>query len=569
MSAISTPLLEKTRTEIRDKLPGRVIAVAAITTLAFLPLLIRHGMQLWLKPHYQLFPIVIAGAVVLLWPALKWFSVARAGNTKVSFGLVAASWLFLAVAILFYSPTIAMAGWLLLLASVPIAIGGTPLLVRCLPALGLLLLIVPPPLTLDGKLVIGLQRLMAWFSSRLLDFVGVYHSMAPGTVVINIAGKAYLVEEACSGIHSLLSVLACTLFYVLWFKIHWLRATLLMLAAVFWVLIANVIRVFCITYFGSRFGINLGSGWKHEVLGILLFGLALALLFSTDRFLMFLGNSDPLRPRTLPPSGYSGQNWRAAAAELFSRPAVWFRSLGVAGAFGLLLLPQAAEFQLLLMQVPYSGSAMSKFYSSIDASAVPAAPAGWKFEEFKLSSRGVGNPFGEFSREWHYKLGSRAAVLSLDYPYPEWHDLRMCYYSGGWGMVPGTLEKIDHDGAGGRAPYAVAVGMHKGIVDSAAIWFCNFDQFGKVVLPSDLEQQLTPAEFGDRVTMRFTHMAGRWKRLFEDSRFGTVQKGSVLQVQLLVQGFKPLDESEKKLAQDFFMNASEVLRKKCIGLLPK
>ena len=44
------------------------LVVAAIVFLAHLPLLLMHFQELWLKPHYQLFPIVLVGAYGLVWP---------------------------------------------------------------------------------------------------------------------------------------------------------------------------------------------------------------------------------------------------------------------------------------------------------------------------------------------------------------------------------------------------------------------------------------------------------------------------------------------------------------------
>ena len=58
-----------------------------------------------------------------------------------------------------------------------------------------------------------------------------------------VAGKSFFVDKACSGINSLYSTLAVTWFCILFF---WRRLdankVFLNLAAVFWVLIANITR---------------------------------------------------------------------------------------------------------------------------------------------------------------------------------------------------------------------------------------------------------------------------------------------------------------------------------------
>src|SRR5262249_49780818 len=48
--------------------PRPVLWAAAVgcLALAHLPLLVAHAQQIWLRPHYQFFPLVLVGAAVLL-----------------------------------------------------------------------------------------------------------------------------------------------------------------------------------------------------------------------------------------------------------------------------------------------------------------------------------------------------------------------------------------------------------------------------------------------------------------------------------------------------------------------
>src|SRR5438067_3391622 len=240
---------------------GRVLAAAAVILAAHLPLLLAHGRLLWGRPHYQFFPLVFAGAAVLLWPVLPAFRTARVESARPGFALVAVSWAVLAAAVFLDSPWVAMVASLAALAAVPLGLGGWALFRRCLPAWLYLFLLVPPPYSLDGRLVGALQTVTSRWSSRLLDLVGTFHVMSGN--ILEIAGKRYFVEEACSGIHSLLSVLACTAFYVLWVRAYWLRAVLLVPAAAFWVVVNNVARVFLIAYVGTRFQFDLSVDPQH------------------------------------------------------------------------------------------------------------------------------------------------------------------------------------------------------------------------------------------------------------------------------------------------------------------
>src|SRR5262245_45032587 len=69
---------------------GWIVGISLLIFAAFIPLMFAHFQQLWLKPHYQLFPVVIGLAFVLLWP-LNQFSYAKApGATKYAIGLAVA-----------------------------------------------------------------------------------------------------------------------------------------------------------------------------------------------------------------------------------------------------------------------------------------------------------------------------------------------------------------------------------------------------------------------------------------------------------------------------------------------
>src|SRR5205823_3954299 len=92
--------------------------------------------------------------------------------------------------------------------------GGRALVLALLPVWLFLWLAVPLPLGLDQNLITSLQPLTARGSSVLLDQLGVFHVRAGN--VIEVPGKRLMVEDACSGIHSLFAVLACTSFFALW-----------------------------------------------------------------------------------------------------------------------------------------------------------------------------------------------------------------------------------------------------------------------------------------------------------------------------------------------------------------
>ena len=69
-------------------------------------------------------------------------------------------------------------------------------------------------------------NLTAKITGSLLDLVPVAHVMSGH--VIEVSGKRLLVEEACSGVHSLFSVLTSAFFFLLWTRCPPIRSALVL-----------------------------------------------------------------------------------------------------------------------------------------------------------------------------------------------------------------------------------------------------------------------------------------------------------------------------------------------------
>ena len=155
-----------------------------------------------------------------------------------------------------------------------------------LPSWLLLWLAVPLPGQLDNQLVASMQRLVSSSASQVLEILGVLHSRSGD--VLEVGGRQLLVEEACSGIHSLLPVLACTLFWLGWRGRPLAHCILLLLTVLPWVLLGNVARIVAVAMLDGLGGINLSAGWGHEALGYVVFAAMLGLMWSTEQWLLFL-----------------------------------------------------------------------------------------------------------------------------------------------------------------------------------------------------------------------------------------------------------------------------------------
>lgn len=542
--------------------PAVLLAAVAALALAHLPLLVAHGFALWGRPHYQFFPIVLIGAGLLAWPSVKaaWpGSGAEPGRT--TWLLLGINWLMLATALVLDSPWLGAVAFLELLFAVAHGLGGWKLVRATLPALIFLLLIIPPPFGLDNRLVNGLQTLTSKCGDYVLDYLGTLH-LQQGNL-IEVGGKKYFVEEACSGINSLLSVLACTVFYVFWSGAHWLRGILLVAAAIFWVLIANIVRVVSIVYFDSRFhleakyNIDLLHGWAHGTLGLGLFALVLLLLASTDRLLLFLGTSVSFGRSKAAPAVPPVAAAPVEASAVRARRS-WSFALPVAVAYSALVLLQAVGYAAGVGDYvrPVFDARVVEVCNGFDADTLPVDLANWKRDP-KTGFTKRDTPemyYADHSRTWIYasRRGTRITV-SLDYPYPEPHSLRVCYEGTGWTIE--SEEPFHHPLPDQSTELScVKLSLQRPPTKTGRVWYCSFDERGDPVEP------LSTTEF--RWQDRFKSLSASLGKL---SGTAPTIRRQVFQVQAVTSSYLPLGETEAQETEQFFLTAAAALRQKFLA----
>ncbi|MFQ3664715.1 MAG: archaeosortase/exosortase family protein, partial [Sphingomonadaceae bacterium] len=118
-------------------------------------------------------------------------------------------------------------------------------------------------------------------------------------VTLYIAQYQLLVEDACAGLNSIISLTAIGLFYIYLFHNASWRYALLLTALVLPIAIAaNVVRVIILVLITYYLGDELAQGYLHDFAGIVTFVSALLFIFLIDGLLT------PLR-RWLSRSGHA------------------------------------------------------------------------------------------------------------------------------------------------------------------------------------------------------------------------------------------------------------------------
>ncbi len=531
----------------------------SVLLLAHLPLITQHLLVIWKRPHYQFFPFVLLGVGVLGYlrfrPQPNQEPV-HPGNSRITYVGFFLSWLLLAAGELLYSSWLGAISALFTLAVVLYAIGGISFLKRGLPCLVLLFLIVPPPFELDRTLILSLKSLTTQWSSRLLDYVGVYHLLSGN--VVEIPGERLLVEDACSGINSLFSLTACTVFLVFFYRRGWLHGLLLIGSCILWVLLSNVLRVFIITYCISHWEVDLSEGWRHEALGMGLFVVALLMVWSTDRFFLFLFHS---REPSLEKSDKNSKGESPVPSTKEEKPTTgsWItaplaiKPWVIILPFALILVFHLTTYGFLLQTDRPDASEVIAKAESLQKTSLPAEIQGWNQDQYFEESRTPGSAFGEFSKIWTYKKGGVVASLSLDYPYPEWHQLTYCYTSQGW-FIQKENECMETSSQQGQGIGFMEVELTKPASRSGYLLFAQFNGEGEV---------LQPRYGGARLSLRRHFVAlNTWNKKLQGEDWEEESEGPVYQFQLITENFQELSPVEKQETQRLFLEGLKHLLQK-------
>lgn len=551
-------------------------AVLGLWGLAQLRWLAMQAQVLWQQPHYQFFPLAVIGAVLLAVRGARALGPLEPGSRIASIGLLFANAILLIIADRLYSPGVATVAVLVGVLGMAVAFGGMKLVAAVAPAWAFLWVLVRPPLGLDTEAIFRLQTLATRLSSSVLDVIGVDHLTAGH--VIEIAGRRLLIEEACSGIQSLFVVVSCTIFFVFWTRASWLRLIVLLPIAAFWVIVGNITRIVTVASVDSALGINLGTGWRHELLGFVILLGVLGLIASTDQLLKFAGEvgrsvahrvvrsreryarRTSVRPITggQKPGRDDSAYARANSSEPPSANALpapqtakgptrlpGWRSTSLGARWVLAALALVAVVSLTLGQagLSYAAPVIEYRFEALKADDMPETWGLFRRTSFAAAHQGPRYGRGEFLRKWVYQSPAAEFSVAVSYPFVGWHELTDCYQAEGWFIDSRTAERDP------KGDFAF-VRLSKPLEKSGLLWF-GFDDGAGAPHPA-------PTQRGWQANLRERLGLGWWRSLFR--RNGTGDALASYQVQLLMESSAPLSTADEAQARQLVREARETFR---------
>ncbi len=530
---------------------SKAVTFFAAIVVVCMPFLFGIFRWMWAREHYQFFPLILVGVCWLIydrWASIQWL---EAENFSLRVGL----YTFVSATIFVFAVR-TNSHWLGLVACLSAIWAAVWLFGGQLAASELrlpfvfLLLIVPLPLNLDLMVIGELQRMAAALASAGLDMWGIRH-MVSG-VAIRTASKGYMVEEACSGIHSLFSALCSVVFYGVISRYGIARLFVLATLTVFWVLVANAVRVFLIVWVDSRWQISLDTGWRHDVLGVFVYLAILASAFSTDRFVRFLAPVSDFDVNFLVYEhfGASLNSLRSFLPGIFDTALVGARTSFTIGVILLACsLPFSAKATMRLLgtddgKPEITGQELADVFKETD---LPESWNGWSRTSFRTESRRKGDPFGTQSAIWTFSGHGLDLNVSIDGWFPSWHDLTYCYQGIGW-KVQQAANVVSRT-TDGSIPHT-QLNLYKNTPVYASVCFSCIDSAMNPVNPPEIKGSLLR-------TIR-----DRLRTLEKLSNTDEKVVGPVFQIQVFCQSDREIHSDETHLITEFLVHFRGLLVKR-------
>ena len=143
--------------------------------------------------------------------------------------------------------------------------------------IGFLLFMVPLPYIVYDAMAFPLKLLVAKYSVVALKLMGIA-VMREGNIII-FPQTVLEVADACSGLRSLVSLLALAVAFAFFSQKSNIKRVIMVLAAVPIAIVTNMFRVIVTGFLAQYYGAAAAEGFFHEFAGMAVFALAMVLLF--------------------------------------------------------------------------------------------------------------------------------------------------------------------------------------------------------------------------------------------------------------------------------------------------
>jgi exosortase len=161
---------------------------------------------------------------------------------------------------------------LFVLAGLAVYFGGVPLLHHCFFSILFLLFMIPLPLIAIVGITFKMKLFAAYWANKIVNAIGI-PAILDGSV-IKMRHTHVIVEDVCSGLRSLISLLALGTIMAYLSHLSRFKKIIVFLAAAVMAVIANIVRIVFMAVTSEVYGAKFTEGFLHTLSGLLVFVVA-------------------------------------------------------------------------------------------------------------------------------------------------------------------------------------------------------------------------------------------------------------------------------------------------------
>ncbi len=258
------------------------LLLVAVALIVAVPTIYRLGGQVWSREIGAHGPIVLATGAWLVWRKIpSMLAEAVPGNLLLNLAGTATSLVIYVFGRSYDLISLEAAGlYGFGLAITHDRFGLRAMMKNWFPFLYLGLLLPMPGWILDD-FTAPLKLLVSTLSAAVVIPLGI--PLEQQGVTMTVGPYELLVEDACSGMNSLVGLIAITLFYIYLLRNAGWRYSAFLVALIIPIAVAaNVIRIVTLILLTYYFGDAVGQGFLHVTAGLFLFMVSLVLMFVID-----------------------------------------------------------------------------------------------------------------------------------------------------------------------------------------------------------------------------------------------------------------------------------------------
>lgn len=232
-------------------------------------------------------PVVLVTGAWLLWRRLpSMIEAAKPGNLGVTLAVIIPSLVSFIFGRAYDFVTFETAGLFGVFMAMLYAKFGLRVMAREWFPLLYLAFVIPPPQALLSQVTAPLKEFVSWASTSALANFGL--PVARQGVTIFVAQYQLLVEDACSGMNSIVGLTAVSLLYIYLVRGQKILYSILMTVMVIPIaIVANILRIMVLILLTYYAGNDVAQGYLHFTAGIFLFAIAILCVFAIDRAVAF------------------------------------------------------------------------------------------------------------------------------------------------------------------------------------------------------------------------------------------------------------------------------------------